>query len=132
MKRTSSRVICLSIGVAASAALTPLPARAQMDWLTPHLENQRWSNLREHQQRMRERDPTEKPAASTKRNPPAPRPSNATRPESAQAAAKRLEPEYRLRVRRDGKASADAWLKAEAFAAGRQAGREERRRQAGR
>lgn len=31
--------------------VTAAPARAQMDWLGPHLDSQRWNRLREHQMR---------------------------------------------------------------------------------
>jgi hypothetical protein len=39
-----------------------MPAAAQMDWLGPHLEMQRWNRLREHQQRGIERRRAERAA----------------------------------------------------------------------
>lgn len=40
--------------------VTAAPARAQMDWLGPHLDSQRWNRLREHQ--MRGQPPAGRPA----------------------------------------------------------------------
>lgn len=83
------------------AAATPAaePAAPQ-DFLTPHLESQRYDNLRRHQQRQ------------AKRN----RERRATTPASSISMAERQsawnanKSEYRKRMLRDGPASADRWL----------------------
>ncbi|HKX89894.1 MAG TPA: hypothetical protein VJM13_11835 [Sphingopyxis sp.] len=72
-------------------------------WLEPHLDSQRWSNLRKHQQEQ-----AKKAAEQRKR-------SGAvdTRPVTLaerQAAWSQNKAEYRRRLLRDGQASADRWL----------------------
>lgn len=98
------------IGVAAALA---------QDWLTPNLEAQRYNNLRRHQQRLRAR--------------PAPRQSArpGMSPQRQAELRRQIEPEYWRRVRRDGKARADAWLKRIAFQLGFQEGRKARLREKG-
>lgn len=41
----------LRLSVLLLVLVTAIPARAQMDWLGPHLDSQRWNRLREHQMR---------------------------------------------------------------------------------
>jgi hypothetical protein len=91
-----------------ATTLWAMPARAQ--WLNPHLDAQRWNNLRRHQQRNRQ-PPRAAPGAR-----------------SAEAEALRrqrmqqLRPEYERRVARDGQAQADQWLARRARELGRQDG----------
>lgn len=77
----------------------PAPAPAQ--WLQPHLDSQRWDNLRKHQQRQRQRA-----QQKHRQGQPSARVSLAER----QAAWSRNKSEYRRRMLRDGTASADRWL----------------------
>lgn len=41
----------LRLSVLLLMLITAAPTRAQMDWLSPHLDSQRWNRLREHQMR---------------------------------------------------------------------------------
>lgn len=76
---------------------------AQAQWLEPHLDSQRWANLRKHQQEQ-----ARKAAEQRKRNG-----AVDTKPVTLaerQAAWSRNKTEYRKRMLRDGQASADRWL----------------------
>lgn len=89
--------------VAAAVALlaVPGPAMAQMDWLTPSLENQRHHNLRRHQQRLKQRnDPPDRQIQGRPTITPAQR----------QAAWSRHKTEYRRVLLRQGQPAADRWL----------------------
>lgn len=77
----------------------PAPVTAQ--WLNPHLESQRWNNLRKHQQRQRQRA-----QQKHRQGQQSGRVSIAER----QAAWSRNKTEYRRRMLRDGPVSADRWL----------------------
>lgn len=101
--------------------INPLPvagvsqALAQMDWLTPGLESQRYDNLRRHQQRRptyRQQPRGQKPAISLQR---------------MRQLMRQIEPEYRRRVRLYGQARADEWLKRTAYRIGVEEGRRARR-----
>jgi Ni/Co efflux regulator RcnB len=37
-------------------ALLATPMASSAQWLNPHLDNQRWSNLRKHQQKLRQQN----------------------------------------------------------------------------
>lgn len=103
--------------------LVPGSARA-MDYLTPHLESQRYGNQLRRQQRARERARQRRNASGGAANgtgaagaagatgTPRQGQGNA-RPVSMaerQAAWSRHRPEYQRRLLRDGQASADRWL----------------------
>lgn len=88
-------------------------ALAQMDWLTPGLESQRYDNLRRHQQRTYQQRPR------------APRPGIS--PQRMQQLMRQVEPEYHRRVRLYGKPRADEWLKRTAYRLGIEEGRRARR-----
>lgn len=104
--------------------VSPLPgagisqALAQMDWLTPGLESQRYDNLRRHQQRTYQQ-------RSYQQRPRAPRPGIS--PQRMQQLMRQVEPEYRRRVRLYGKPRADEWLKRTAYRLGVEEGRRARR-----
>lgn len=87
--------------------LAPAPTLAQ--WLGPHVDSQRWSNLRKHQQKVHRRN-VEKANATTskaqRQDNPAPKLTSSER----QSAWSRHKGEYRKRLLRDGQASADRWL----------------------
>lgn len=92
------------------------PAAAQMDWLTPHLDSQRWNNLREHQRGQQ--------AKRTAPRPPAPRPMSPQHESDAWAAQRearkaQLRPEYERRVVTEGRESANRWLAEKAPELGR-------------
>jgi hypothetical protein len=110
-----SSLACVLAGVLAS-----VPASAQVDYLTNHLESQRWSRKMDHDNRMRRQKQAAAPNASTA-------PGAADVQAARHAAARRLEPEYQMRVARDGKASADRWLSARARALGERDGSMARR-----
>ena len=76
------------------------PPASAMDWLTPHLESQRNSNLLRHQQSLQKHDQQPKAAAGAKRSSLAKR----------QATWQQSKVEYRRRLLRDGQPSADRWL----------------------
>ncbi len=114
MKRASM----LLAGLLAVLGLWPemgiAPAQAQMDWLTPNLESQRYNNLRQHQQSQRSnRQKTAQPRIS---------------PQRRQQLMRQIEPEYRRRVRMYGKARANEWLKRTAWRIGVEEGRRARNR----
>lgn len=103
--------------------INPLPvagvsqALAQMDWLTPGLESQRYDNLRRHQQRRqtyRQQPRGQKPGIS---------------PQRMRQLMRQIEPEYRRRVRLYGQTRADEWLKRTAYRIGVEEGRRARRNQ---
>ncbi len=85
---------------------------AYAQWLGPHLDAQRWNNVRKHQQKQRaqaaERHKAENRAATANARP-------LTLAER-QTAWSRNKAEYRQRVARDGQASADRWLDSVALA----------------
>lgn len=89
------------LATGAAGALFTVPAPAEAQWLNPHLDSQRWNNLRKHQQRQRQRAQQKHKHAQ-----PADRVTLAER----QAAWSRNKAEYRRRMLRDGPASADRWL----------------------
>lgn len=96
-----------------TAFFAPVPTVAQMDTLTPHLENQRNANIRKHQQRLHEQR-----TKSLKTNPQARitptqqqrMPQARISPAQRQAAWSRHKAEYRRRLLRNGQTSADQWL----------------------
>ena len=78
---------------------------AYAQWLNPTLDAQRWNNLRQHQQRQREK------AAEPKRQaPPAARTVQPLTLAERQAAWSSNKAEYQRRLLRDGQVSADRWL----------------------
>lgn len=94
----------LTAFLAGSALLLADAAYAQ--WLNPHLDSQRWSNLRKHQQRQRQKaiEKRSQMEAGTKG------PARPLTLSERQAAWSRNKAEYRRRLQRDGQASADRWL----------------------
>lgn len=76
---------------------------AQAQWLEPHLDAQRWANLRKHQQEQA------KKAAEQRKHGRAVDDKPVTLAER-QAAWSQNKAEYRRRMLRDGQASADRWL----------------------
>jgi hypothetical protein len=101
-----------------AGALASVSASAQVDYLTNHLESQRWNRKMDHDNRMRQQ---KKAAAS------AAAPASLDPHAARNAAARQLEPEYRMRVARDGQPSADRWLSARARALGERDGAKARR-----
>lgn len=118
---TTAMAIALAIGGAELPALGVAPAAA-MDWLTPHLESQRYNNNIRRRQRQMQREGT----ARYQRGQPA----IAVGPDPArrQQLMRQIEPEYRRRVQLYGKGSADRWLKRTAWRLGVEEGRRARRR----
>jgi hypothetical protein len=102
MKLDRRDMIRMAVAAAVTAAVAPpVPALAQMDWLTPHLEIQRQNNIRKHQQGTagKKAEANAQPQAAP-----------SVTPAQRQAAWSRHRGEYTLRVLRDGQASADRWL----------------------
>lgn len=98
-----------TLGWALLAALLTMPVTLPAQWLNPSLDAQRWNNLRNHQQKIREdrlknqdRQSTETAAQAANRQP-------LTLAER-QTAWSQNKAEYRKRLMSDGKASADRWL----------------------
>lgn len=89
--------------VAAALILSPVPAAAQMDWLTPHLETKRNDNIRRHQQRTAGTGTEAEAAQSQQRD-------ETITMAQRQAAWSRHKAEYRRRLLREGQAGADNWL----------------------
>jgi len=86
-----------------------MPVALPAQWLNPHLDAQRWNNLRKHQQKIREdrlknqdRQGTETTADRATDQP-------LTLAER-QTAWSQNKVEYRKRLLSDGKVSADRWL----------------------
>jgi len=98
------------MAIAAGSAIF-LADAAQAQWLGPYLDAQRWSNLREHQQRQSAKANTRNQAKT-----PATRSSRPLTMAERQAAWSRNKAEYRQRMLRDGQASADRWLDSVALA----------------
>lgn len=78
---------------------------ASAQWLDPTLDSQRWSNLRKHQQRQRE-----KALQQQRQSRPGVESGKPLTLAERQAAWSRNKAEYRRRLLRDGQASADRWL----------------------
>jgi exonuclease VII large subunit len=115
MRRTALILAGLFLAIAQSPNFGIAPAQAQMDWLTPNLEAQRYNNMRRHQQRLRTNQQhmrSQRPTIS---------------PQRRQQLMRQIEPEYRRRVRLHGKARADEWLKRTAYRIGVEEGRRARR-----
>jgi len=117
-----------------SALTVSRPSSAQ-DYLGIHLDTMLEHNLRQHQQQNAARDTTPKPSATPSRS--------GTMSSEAEARARAegarimeqhkrdLERRYRMRVERDGKAEADAWLAREARRLGIETGRKMRAKYVG-
>lgn len=125
----------LPIVVALLAAVTvAVPATAQ-DYLGIHLDTMREHNLRQHQQRHANDGPAaEQPARRSRSGTMSPAAEARARAEGARIMEqhrRELEPRYRMRVERDGKADADAWLAAESRRLGIQTGRQMREKYSG-
>lgn len=105
--------LAMIVGLADLPGLEVLPARAQMDWLTPGLKAQRHANIRRAQQR-RQQGSAAQPGVI------------GPNPARMQQFRRQLEPEYYRRVQRDGKAAADEWLRRTAWRIGVQEGRRAR------
>jgi hypothetical protein len=133
MNRLLSLLAVALIATAGSSA-------SAMDWLSPHLESQRQQNIQRHQQegaRSRQKQQVERPSAKrpSQARPMSPRAEAQARAEGKkvmQSHRPRMEREHKRRVQRDGRASADRWLKAEAFALGERVGKQMRAKYAGR
>jgi len=128
-------MIELPISVALLAAVTVAgPATAQ-DYLGIHLDTMREHNLRQHQQQHANNGPdAEQPARKSRSGTMSPAAEARARAEGARIMEqhrRELEPRYRMRVERDGKADADAWLSAEARRLGSQTGRQMREKYSG-
>ncbi|MDO5369627.1 hypothetical protein [Paracoccus sp. (in: a-proteobacteria)] len=125
----------LPAAAALLAALTlAAPATAQ-DYLGIHLDTMLEQNLRTHQQQQA--SPRESPAPRQGKSRPgamSPAAEARARAEGArimQEHRRQLEPRYRMRVGRDGKAAADAWLATEARRFGIETGRAMRKKYSG-
>lgn len=110
------------------------PAPAQ-DYLGIHLDTMLEHNLRQHQQQHANDDPVpERPASRSRSGAMSPAAEARARAEGARIMEqhrRELEPRYRMRVERDGKAEADAWLAAESRRLGIQTGRQMRKKYSG-
>jgi hypothetical protein len=113
--------IALAIGGAELPGLGVAPAAA-MDWLTPHLESQRYNNNIRRRQRQMQREGTARFQPGQPATSPGPDPAR------RQQLMRQIEPEYRWRVKRYDKASADRWLKQSAWQLGVEEGRRARQR----
>ena len=123
MKLRALAILMAVAFAAGSTELLMLGARpaAAMDWLTPHLESQRFNNnLRRRQQQMKRKAA---PRYQSGRAATSPGPD----PVRRQQLMREIEPEYWRRVRAHGKASADRWLKRTAYQLGVEEGRRARR-----
>jgi len=120
-------VLTLVMAIAFVTGIAELPrlgvrSAAAMDWLTPHIDSQRYNNnLRRRQRQMQRqgasRDQSGQPAFS-----------QGPDPARRQQLLRQIEPEYRRRVHLYGKASADRWLKRTAWRLGVEEGRRARLR----
>ena len=125
----------LPIAVALLAAATvATPATAQ-DYLGIHLDTMLEHNLRQHQQQHADDGPdAEQPARRSRSGTMSPAAEARARAEGARIMEqhrRELEPRYRMRVERDGKAEADAWLARESRRLGIQTGRQMRAKYSG-
>lgn len=93
-----------------TALVAPVAAMAQMDTLTPHLENQRNANIRKHQQKMHEQRTKTNPQGRTTPTQRQTAPQARITPGQRQAAWSRHKAEYRRRLLTGGQTSADRWL----------------------
>lgn len=122
-----SRVLAMVLTIAFATGGADLPMlgiapAAAMDWLTQHLESQRYNNnLKRRQQQMQRKGPAryQRGQSAIPHGPD---------PARRQYLMRHVEPEYRWRIRRYGKASADSWLKRTAWQLGVDEGRRARQR----
>ena len=125
----------LSIATALLVAMTASgPAPAQ-DYLGAHLDTMLEHNLRQHQQQHAHDGPAaEQPRKRSKSGTMSPAAEARARAEGARIMERHrreLEPRYRMRIERDGKAEADAWLATESRRMGIQTGRQMREKYSG-
>ena len=115
-----------------AAATVAAPATAQ-DYLGIHLDTMLEHNLRQHQQQHADDGPdAEQPASrSGTMSPAAEARARAEGARIMEQHRRELEPRYRMRVERDGKAEADAWLATESRRLGIQTGRQMREKYSG-
>lgn len=125
----------LPIVVTVLAAVTVAAPAAAQDYLGIHLDTMLEHNLRQHQQQHANDGPAaERPARQSRSGTMTPAAEARARAEGARIMEqhrRELEPRYRMRVERDGKADADAWLAAESRRLGVQTGREMRAKYSG-
>lgn len=125
----------LPMALALLAAVTVTgPAPAQ-DYLGAHLDTMLEHNLRQHQQkRPHDGSAAEQPRKGSRSGTMSPEAEARARAEGARIMEqhrRELEPRYRMRVERDGKAAADAWLAREARQLGIRTGRQMREKYSG-
>ncbi|AUM75786.1 hypothetical protein [Paracoccus jeotgali] len=110
-----------------AAATVAAPATAQ-DYLGIHLDTMLEHNLRQHQQQHADDGPDAKQPASRSStiSPAAEARARAEGARIMEQHRRELEPRYRMRVERDGKAEADAWLARESRRLGIETGRQMR------
>lgn len=115
-----------------AAATVAAPATAQ-DYLGIHLDTMLEHNLRQHQQQHADDGPdAEQPASrSGTMSPAAEARARAEGARIMEQHRRELEPRYRMRVERDGKAEADDWLARESRRLGIQTGRQMRAKYSG-
>lgn len=123
------------IAVALLAAVTVAGLAMAQDYLGIHLDTMREHNMRQHQQRHANDGPAaEQPPRRSRAGTMSPAAEVRARAEGARIMEqyrRELEPRYRMRVERDGKAEADAWLAAESRRLGIQTGRKMREKYSG-
>jgi|GEM_PF-2640498 len=125
----------LPIVVALLAAVTVAGLATTQDYLGIHLDTMLEHNLRQHQQQQANDGPAaEQPAHRAKLGSRYPAEGARARAEGARIMEqhrRELEPRYRMRVERDGKRDANAWLAAESRRLGIQTGRQMREKYSG-
>jgi hypothetical protein len=121
------RVLTMVMAIAFATGGIELPmlsvgTAVAMDWLTPHLESQRYNNnLRRRQQQMQRK-------GTARYQPGQPAITHGPDPARRRQLMRQIEPEYRRRVQLYGKGSADRWLQRTAWRLGVEEGRRARRR----
>ncbi len=104
MMRRFTYLLCAALVFGVSCTV---PIEAEAQWLGPHLEAQRHDNLRKRQQRQHERARARQKAKGA---PVAGAAAAAISLRERQAAWRADQSEYRQRLLRDGRRSADRWL----------------------
>ena len=100
------RYSALALVMAAVAS----PAPAQMDWLTPHLDSQRYKNTMDAQRRAREKRRQQGHEGQQARQGPEAGEQRPVTLAERQAAWSRNKAEYRRRMLHEGPRAADRWL----------------------
>lgn len=105
---SASRTLIVLGALAAPALFATALSAQDSNTLNRHLEQQQWQRLQDHQNQSRQMDARDRDTSQAARRTP---PQACSADALPAADRRRLEAEYVRRVRSDGRASADAWVR---------------------